>query len=354
MINWNEFTVSNRAITDLRELLFLSVFNDPDIELTVTTKTGVRNGSKLGLIDSMGDVGMNHRGCAPDYSNIQITGLEKEWALGAWEIAKHICYTELEDTIAEDSLNTGTERAYLEDTPYWDIVLMPLLQRAIKEMFWRIVWFGDVDAANITDGGVITDGVELGLFNMCDGLWKRLQAIIAENTAQQTVIAANSAATLAEQKTALRASGVAVGIFDDMLSEADSRIFDKTDACILCTNSLYKALRNDLVDKYGKYNMPIEQIAAGIHISEYDGVKLVVLDIWDRLIKKYESDGEKLNCPHRAVVCSPSNLFVGTNDRDKIASLRVTFNDETNFNNIYAASMLGTLIGEDALVQVAI
>jgi len=354
MINWNEFTVSNHAISDLRELLFLSVFNDPDIDLTVTTKTGVKNGGKLGLIDSLGDVGLNHRGCSPDYSSVEITGIEKEWALGAWEIAKHICYTELEDTIAEDSLNTGTERAYLEDTPYWDIVLMPLLQKAIKEMFWRIVWFGDVDASNISDGGSITDGVNLSLFNMCDGLWKRILTIIAANPSQQTVIAANSESTTTAQKAAIRTSGVAVGIFDDLLSDADSRIFDKPDACILTTNFLYKALRNDLVDKYGKYSMPLEQLAAGIQLSQYDGVKILVLDIWDRLIKKFESNGTKLNCPHRAIVCSPSNLFVGTNDKDKIASLRVTFNDETNYNNIYAASMIGTLIGEDDLVQVAI
>ena len=47
MINWNQFTVDNGAINDLRELLFLTVYDDPDIDLTVTTKTGVTNGQKL-------------------------------------------------------------------------------------------------------------------------------------------------------------------------------------------------------------------------------------------------------------------------------------------------------------------
>lgn len=354
MINWSQFTVDNQAITDLRELLFLTVFNDPDIDLVVSNETGVYNGKKLGYIDSMGDVGLNESGCSPTYGNINVTGIEKEWELGDWRIAKHICYSELENTIAKYQLNTGTEKAFLQDTPYWDQILIPLLQRAIKEMFWRIVWFGDKNAKNIADNGNITAGVDTKLFTMCDGFWKRLQAIIAANAGQKTTIAANSEATYALQKSKLRESGVAIGIIDDLLIDADSRIFDKDDAVILMTSSLFKALRRDIVDRYGKTTMPFENVATGITLSEYDGRKILALDIWDRMIKKYEDNGTVLNCPHRAVVCSPSNLFVGTEATDKIAHLNVSFNDETLYNNIYAASKIGTLIGEDALVQVAI
>lgn len=354
MINWSQFTVDNQAITDLRELLFLTVFNDPDIDLVVSNETGVYNGKKLGYIDSMGDVGLNESGCSPTYGNINVTGIEKEWELGDWRIAKHICYSELENTIAKYQLNTGTEKAFLQDTPYWDQILIPLLQRAIKEMFWRIVWFGDKNAKNVGDNGNITAGVDTKLFTMCDGFWKRLQAIIATNAGQKTTIAANSEATYALQKSKLRESGVAIGIIDDLLIDADSRIFDKDDAVILMTSSLFKALRRDIVDRYGKTTMPFENVATGITLSEYDGRRILALDIWDRMIKKYEDNGTVLNCPHRAVVCSPSNLFVGTEATDKIANLNVSFNDETLYNNIYAASKIGTLIGEDALVQVAI
>ncbi len=354
MINWNQFTVDNGAITDLRELLFLTVYDDPDIDLTVKNETGVTNGKKLGYIDSMGDVGENHSGCDPEYSKVNVTGIQKEWELGDWEIAKEICYEDLENTIAEDSLNTGTDRAYLQDTPYWDIVLMPLLEKAIKEMFWRIVWFGDKDAKNIADGGILKAGINPKLFNMCDGLWKRLQAIIAANPHQHTEVAANAATTYLDQKNGILTPGTAIKIFDSLLADADSRIFDKDGAAIFCTNSLFKALRTDIVERYGKTTMPFENVATGITLSEYDGRKIIALDIWDRLIKKFEDTGTALNCPHRAIVCTPENLFVGTNDKDKIASLSISFNDKDRKNYIYAASKIGTLIGEDALVQVAI
>lgn len=354
MINWNQFTVDNGAITDLRELLFLTVYDDPDIDLTIKNETGVTNGKKLGYIDSMGDVGEARSGCDPQYSKVNVTGIQKEWELGDWEIAKEICYDELENTIAEDSLNTGTDRAYLQDTPYWDQVLMPLLGKAMKEMFWRIVWFGDKDAKNIADGGILKAGINPKLFNMCDGLWKRLQAIIAANPNQHTEIAANAATTYLDQKNGILVPGTAIKIFDTLLADADSRIFDKPGSAIFCTNSMFKALRTDLVERYGKTTMPFENVATGITLSEYDGRTIIALDIWDRLIKKFEDTGTALNCPHRAIVCSPDNLFVGTNDKDKIASLSVHFNDKDRKNYIYAASKIGTLVGEDELVQVAI
>ena len=346
-MNFSQFTVDNGAIRDLGELLFLTVFNDPEIERVLTISTGVYNGQKLGYIDDMGDVGKNKSGCSPTYDNINITGVEKEWALGPWQIAKHICYTELENTIAKYSLNTGTEIAYLPDTPYWNDVLVPLLQRAMVEMFWRIAWFGDTDAKNVADSGLLTTGVDKTLFTMADGLWKRLKAITATNTS------ATPKVTYASQKAAIRKEGVAIGIVDDMLSDADSRIFDKEDHAIMMTNSLFKALRND-VKKLHNLQLEVEQVTSGIQLSRYDGHEIIVLDIWDRMIKKYEDNGTSLNCPHRAILTSPQNLFAGTTDKELIADLSVTFNDETRYNNIFAQSNIGTLVGEDALVQVAL
>ena len=364
-MNFEQFTVDNGAIRDLNELLFTSVFNDPDLERVVTPMTKVVNGKKLGYVDEMGDVGTAGGGCNPTYTKVDITGFEKEWDLGKWQIPKSICYEDLEDTIARYGMNEGTEKADLQDTPYWDKFLMPLLEKAIKQMFWRLSWFGDKNAKHTSEGGNVTEGIDLKLLKPCDGLWKRLQAIIAENPEQQITISANSETTYAQQKAALRVDGYAMSIVDDMLSEADSRIFDKDDHAIFMTNSLYKALRED-VYRRSKYQMTAEKIMEGIQVSEYDGHAVVVIDIWDRMIKKYEkittTTGEgaqavtttKLNCPHRAVLCSPQNLFVGTSDKDRMASLTVKFDDRQRDNFIYAESNLGTLVGEDNLVQVAI
>ena len=367
MIDFSKFTVGNGALSDLRELLFLTLYQNPVIDTLVTTKTGVKTGDKLDFVSDLGDVGLHASGCNPTYSNINISGIEKEWTLGPWQIAKHICYTELENTLGEIALNGGTDITYLEDTPYWDL-LMKLLQQAIIEMFWRIIFFGDTTAKNIADGGILTAGVNKMLFTMCDGLWKRFTSIVASNSKQQTAVTANVATekvagegnttvdkvTYNAQKTAIRQEGYAIKLIDTLLSDADSRIFDLPEPSIYMTSSLFKALRSDVVAHYTKATMPWEQVAAGVHVSEYDGVRIVVLDIWDRLIKKFEDTGTALNNPHRAVVCSPKNLFVGTDDKERVATLRVSFNEETQYNNIFSTAKIDTLVGEDALIQVAI
>lgn len=352
MINWEQFTVDNGAITDLKELLFLQTFDDPDLASVTTQKTEVEDGQKLDYVDTMQDVGVKGGGCDPEYEHVNITGVEKEWQLGTWEVAEYLCYTEIETTIGKKGLKAGTEKADLQDTPYWDLVLMPLLQRVMKQMFWRMVWFGDTEALNVTDGGIITDGVKTKLFTTADGLWKRIFSVCAANAGQRTTIAANAEATFADQMAAIKTEGTAIGIVDTLLQDADSRIFDDEKACLIMTNSLFKALRND-VYKLVKCTLTVEQVAQGIQLSQYDGHPIIVLDIWDRMIKKYESNGTKLNNPHRALAVSPNNLFVGTEDKDKVASLTIKFDDITRKNHIYASSTIGTLIGEDALLQAA-
>lgn len=360
-IAFDKFTVDNGAIRDLAELLFETLYNDPDIELVVSTETGVVNGEKLGRIQSMGDVGTAGSGCKPTYVKPVITGVEKTWALGTYQIPLELCYADLENTLAKYGMNGGTQIGNLIDTPYWDMVLMPMLQKAIVDMFWRVVWFADKDAKNISDSGIITNGVKTNLFTMCDGLFKQLKAITAANSHQLTTIAANVAkegtgdtakVTYASQKAAIRQKGVAIGIVDDMLSDCDSRIFDDEAAAIYMTNGLFKALRND-VKNLQNLQLTTEQIASGIQLSNYDGHPILVLDVWDRLIRKYEDNGTSLNAPYRAVISTPNNLFVGTDDTKRIADLDVTFDTKDRMNYIFAQSKIGTLVGEDALVHVA-
>ena len=79
-MNFEQFTVDNGAIRDLNELLFTSVFNDPDLERVVTPMTKVENGKKLGYVDRMGDVGVPGGSCNPTYTAVEITGFVVVWS----------------------------------------------------------------------------------------------------------------------------------------------------------------------------------------------------------------------------------------------------------------------------------
>lgn len=352
LINFSNFTVDNGAIKDLNELLFTSAFKDPALESVINLTTKAENGKHIGYVDNIGDVGTKGAGCKPTYSKAQINGFEKKWELGEWNIPIEFCYKDLSNTLAKYGMNPGTERGDLQNTPYWDKLVIPLLQKAINEMLWRLVWFGDTAAKNATSSGVIKDGVDTSLFTTCDGLWKRLNAIIAANANQKTEIAANQETSYAEQKSKIREKGAAISIIDNMLVDADGRIFDK-DHALFMTNSLFKALRSDLYER-SKYQLTTEKLMEGVLVSEYDGQKVIILDIWDRMIKKYEDNGTKYNLPHRALLAPIDNLMVGTSDDNLFSQLDINFDHKERQNYIYAAGDLGTVIGEDELVQVAL
>lgn len=352
MVDFNQFTLNNQGVKDLSEVLFATAIKQNNVFNTATLITGVENGKKLDFVDNMGNVGLAGRSCDPTYSAIGIQGVEKTWVLDPWNIAKSICYTQLEDTIARFSLEGGTNRDDLQGSEFYDKILTPLMDKAIKEFVWRAVWFGDKAAKNVAQSGVITDGVDLNLIKITDGLWKRVFAVAAANTAQHTTIAANSQTTYAAQKSGIRTAGVAIGIVDAMLDAADPRIAYADDATLMMTRSLYEALRRDYRDTY-KQTIPFMEVANGVQLPSYDGVPILVVPEWDVNINEFENSGTAWNLPHRAIFTSAKNLLVGTKATAVLDELVSNFDDRKRDNYFYAAGDLGTMVKEDALIQVA-
>ena len=105
-------------------------------------------------------------------------------------------------------------------------------------------------------------------------------------------------------------------------------------------------------EKY-KVIMPWAVIFDGLEVGEYDGVTVVKCSIWDRFIQAYQNDKTKLNLPHRAVLCSPDNLMYGCEGDNPISDLDIWFERKPRKNYIYSTGKLGSMIGEDNLVQVA-
>ena len=354
-ITWEKLsnlTPGNGAIQDLKDLLILTNFIDEELGRFFTLRQNVHNGDKLGWVGEMDDIGWVGSGCDPVYKNANINFAEKEWKIGEWQIPLKWCYKELENTIAEYCLKTGTKIGDLTSTDYMDDIVYPALDLAIKRMMWRFVWFGDTEAQNIESSGQITDDVDVDLFKTTDGFWKQLFAIGTASPSQKTAIAANEQTTTALQFSKLKEAGVAIGIFDSMLENADSRIASMEGAGIFATKSLCDALTKDLKREY-KEILEWEQIFKGLDVTEYNGTPVYRVSIWDRFIRKYQNNGTKLNLPHRAMFGSPTQLFVGTPADDIISELDVWFDQNTRTNKLYSTGKLGCLIGEDNLFQIA-
>lgn len=343
-----QLTNDNKAVKDLRDLMVVTNFTDEKLEDFFTFKQNIQQGQKLGWIGEMSEIGWDGAPCNPTYRTPTIAAAEKTWDLGSWSVPLKWCYEEFLNTMAEYALKTGTDIHDLTGTDIMDVLIAPALEEAYRRMFWRFIWFGDKS----TTAEQITTGMDVELFKPTDGLFKQLFAIGAANAAQRVTIEANQEASMAAQFSALKQSGVAIGIFESLLENADPRIASMDGAALFVTKSLADALTKDLKREY-KEILTWEQVFGGIKVTEFEGTKIYAVSLWDRMIQRYQNNGTTLNLPHRAVFGSPKQMFVGSPANDVISEFELWFNQDERVVKTYAAGRLGTLIGEDNLFQLA-
>ena len=336
-------------LASIRDAVQETFYNDEDFSSFVNIMK-VKNDDPIALIGEMEMVGKKGGGCDPTYEEKGIANSQKRWELGQWEIPIKICYEALKGSIAEYSLKTGTAIGDLTSTDFMTIYT-DALQRAMQQMIWRFGWFGDKAAALAGGGGgKLTAGSDVSMFNVCDGLFKRI--FTATATKNHTTIAANSKTTAAEQISELRKKGAATTVVDTILMDVDTRIIDDSDAVLLMTRSLADALTYDIKQTYHDI-MPWEKVFDGFDGATYNGVKIARVGIWDRMINAYEKGETKVNLPHRAVFCNPKQLMVGTDADALISDLDIFFSKKERRNYIYATGKIGTALLEENMIHAA-
>lgn len=335
-------------LASIKEAVQETFYNDENFGEFVSIQK-VKDGDPVALLGEMEMVGKSGSGCDPTYEEKGIANSMNRWELGDWNIAIKICYEALKGTIAEYSLKTGTAIGDLTSTDFMTIYT-DALQRAMQQMIWRYGWFGDKAAALSTNGGKLAAGMDVDMFNTCDGLFKRIFAATA--TKNHTAIAANNEETTAAQIAAIRKKGAATDLVDTILMDVDSRILDDSKAVLLMTRGLADALTYDVKKTYHD-RMPWEKIFDGFDVATYNGVKIARVGIWDRMINGYEKSTTKVNLPYRAVFCNPKHLMVGTDADSLISELDIWFDQKERRNYLYATGKIGTHLLEENMIHAA-
>lgn len=336
-------------LASIKDAVQETFYNDEDFSSFVNIQK-VKEKDPIALLGEMEMVGKKGGGCDPTYEEKGIANSQKRWELGQWEIPIKICYEALKGTIAEYSLKTGTVIGDLTSTDFMTIYT-DALYRAMLQMIWRFGWFGDKTAALAGEGGgKLTAGLDVSMFNVCDGLFKRI--FTATATKNHTVIEANSETTAAAQVSALRKKGAATTLVDTILMDVDTRIIDDSDAVLLMTRSLADALTYDIKQTHNLI-IPWEKVFDGFEVATYNGVKIARVGIWDRMIKAYEKGEATINLPHRAVFCNPKHLMVGADADALISDLDIWFDQKERRNYLYATGKIGTALLEEDMIHAA-
>lgn len=356
----NALTFTDEQVRSVQELINDAIVKGGDFKAFVTLVSGIISGKEIGHVGKMSDVGRAASGCEPTWVSPAIPITKNVWAPKGWEIPLQICAKEFLNSLAVYSQKWGTPSPdNMEGTDALTL-FETKLEEAISEMFWRWIWFGDEDAANIngSPAGVITNGKDVNLINIVDGFWKQAIAIATSNPLQRVTIAANSSATYALQRSDLSPL-LAWGYFEKMIEDAPLVLkgLPASEVVIYSTLGLYEKAIKYLKTAENGYLLPLEsslgQAMNGRQDLMINGYRITPMPIQDQLINDWQNDGTKWNLPHRAIMCTKDNLMVGFPGAAPVETLEYHFDQTKRTNNWFAEDQIDVKFSRNDLIMVA-
>lgn len=349
ILDMTKFTFEGELIDAISEMVFDEVLNAPDLNLLHVIYPDIVTTKEVGFVGEGGLVGVKGQGCDPQPQDWKINTRKVKWTPEEWEVLIHACYTDLVDTAAVYSLKTGTEIGDFTDTDYMNIVVI-VLANSLKEFLIRLVWFNDVDADNVANGGLITNGVDVKYFNIIDGLWKQIIIQYTANPAQRITIAENAGATYLAQR--LDPTKVRDEYLPNLVYEANMILRAQANGSIFCTQSFYDGYSKSL--KGINLESMMVNLIDGRKTLTYDGKPLVAVPVWDKIILAYENNGVKLNNPHRAIYTTKEVLAVGCDDPSSFTDIDVWYNKDERKVKMEGMGKADAKLANPALFTIAI
>lgn len=306
------FSFNPKELEELSQVINELTFADPALNALHDINQGIKYKEQIVFAGRIGLLGKKVTGCTPNsIDGISLT--EKIWDPADIDFRLEHCSA---DVNVQDKLLRQMSRMnpdfYTIFEGSQNVLGQFLVAKVIEgwqENLLRQVWFCDVDADTIAEGGVLTNGTDVDFFNMFDGLFKQIFAEVSSGDKNYIAITKNAGASYAAQALA---SGDAIATLKAMYNAADSRLLGMTDKKFYVTRTLWDGYLNDLEDiqNQGAGNTLINE--NGQVTLTYRGVEVVNMEVWDRTIDSYQDNGTKWNLPHRAVLTTPMNIPVGT------------------------------------------
>ena len=320
-LDMDKFTFVGKVIESISEMVMEDTIQGPELNTIHTVYPDIVAKTELGFIGEGGMVGKADKGCNPQKQTWNINTRKLVWEPKTWEIFLGQCYTDLQNAATIYSLRTGVDIPDFTDTDYMNIIL-EVLDKAIRDFWYRMFWFGDTAAQNVTSGGVITDDLDLEYFTILDGFWKQITTQATSNPSQRAAtITENQGASYAAQE--LKPENVQ-GYLAKVVFGAPLVLRNMDDKFILVTQSVYDAYEQSLMDSCCLESARTALIN-GVEALKYKGIPVVAMPIWDKIIMSSEDTGTKLNNPHRILFTSKTILGIGVDTYDRMGDLRIWY-----------------------------
>tara|TARA_R110000803_G_scaffold52326_1_gene107695 strand:- start:2117 stop:3334 length:1218 start_codon:yes stop_codon:yes gene_type:complete len=311
-------------VTEFGEIIFEKAYSNPELDALHKIETGIKAKKQIGISGRMGLIGKAKAGCAFTADNQVITFTPKYWDPKPVDAPFSQCIDDLLPSFWAWGLKNGKDRDNLTGTDF-EVWFSDLYAEASLAAALRIAWMGATDHANYSDSppGFVSNGTSTDYYTILDGLFYQIFDICATDVDRRYTIAENANSTYALQTLAADKGQT---ILKNLREGSDDRLRDDEDGVILVTRSIMdnyaETLRSKAVpESFGR-------IEGGYRTASYDGVPVIEVPIWDRLIKNDFNNGTKYWLPHRAVYTNLENLAIGLEESDSYTGFNAWHNPD--------------------------
>ena len=329
-LDMSKFTFVGKVIEAVSEMIMEDTLQGQELNALHTIFTNIVSKQEVGFIGEGAMVGKADSGCSPKSHDWEISTRKVVWEPETWEISPQQCYKDLESAATVYSMRTGISIPDFTDTDYMNIVL-EVLKKSVNNFWYRLFWFNDKDAKTFTEGGNITDTVDVDYMNIITGFWAQIFDQVSENSDQRVEVSENSGSTYADQK--LDPSKVQ-DYLSNLVGQADIMLRQMDDRFILVTQTFFDAYARSLMDSNSLESARMALID-GLDTLRFNGIPVIAMPIWDKMINTCNNSGSAWLYPHRALFTSKSVLGIGVDDIERMGGFNIWYNPDEKVVKIH-------------------
>lgn len=339
-------TLNPEEVSTLSEVVVEKAFIQGELSQIHTIHTDLMWSKRINFVDNLDVGGEALTGCTPTEQDGLVFS-EKTWTPALVAGRYTHCNADL------NILFKAFGKAKKANPDYFDRIgseeLGLLATKIIDSMKVSVsakAWLSDTAAAVQPGGNFTIAGFNAGLWDQFDGLWKQ---IFADAAVPRYTISENAGVTYVLQELA---AGESLNILQGMYEGADARLLGDPSAQFLVTRSIwdnYLALTETK-----EFNGGITtRLDNGQVTMNYRGIPVILMNEWDRTIRKFQDDLTVHFRPHRAVLTTPDNIPVGTLSDTDLDTLESIYDPVSKTNIVDLAYFLDAKFGESYMASVA-
>lgn len=345
-INVAGLTLATEEAQSMSEVVVERVFVQSPMAMVHDVETGIQHAKQIVFAGNLDVGGEALTGCTPAEQAAMVL-TEKTWAPALIAGRFTHCAADLAQLLKVFNKAKRVEPDFYDRLNSDEMGLLTAkIIEALRVSVSAKVWLGDTAAAVQPGGNFTIVGFNGGLWNQFDGLWKQ---IFADAAIPAFTITENAGVTYVLQELAANKS---VTILQEIYEAADSRLLGDSSAQILVTRSIFDNFLTAIETKQAQGGI-VERLENGVTKMSYRGYPIILMNEWDRTIRKFQDDLTVHFRPHRAIMTVPSNIPVGTLSEADLQNLESHYDKTLKSNIVDYGYFLDAKHGESYMSSVA-